>query len=167
MSNATEVKPVNTPETKPVSTPKRKPVRKFFKSFVDVKKWSSYDEVSANAKTTVGLFRRLFHLSAQETRQETYDEAIVRLGLTPEQIQERKKNFLYSALVYGAFALGFFLYFIYLLFQFRWYAACLTPILIALMVLAAYREHFWYMQMQKQKLGCNFHEWLEFVLRRA
>jgi len=154
------------PETKKVDTQKRKPIKKFFKSFVDVKKWSSYDEVSANTKNTWGLFRRLFSRATGEVRRETYEEAIVRLGLNEEQAIARKNNFLYSSLVYAAFALGFLIYFIYSLIHLRLLAAGLTIMLIVLMSLAAYREHFWYMQMQKKKLGCDFHEWLAFILRR-
>jgi len=151
---------------KNANTKKNKPIKKFFKSFVDVKKWSSYDEVSANAKTTWGLFRRLTSRGTKEIRQETYEEAIVRMGLTSEQIVTREKNFLYSAMVYGVFAIGFFLYFIYLLIHIKLVSAGLTLILVALMSLTTYREHFWYMQMHKKKLGCNFSEWLDFVLRR-
>ena len=89
------------PETKEIKvvTKKRGPVKKFFKSFVDVKKWSSYDEVVSNTKTTWGLFRRLTSHGSQAVRHETYEEAIVRLGLTEEQIVKRKNNFLYSSIV--------------------------------------------------------------------
>ncbi|MDR1057014.1 MAG: type IVB secretion system protein IcmV [Coxiellaceae bacterium] len=153
------------PETKTAETPKRKPVRNFFKSFVDVKRWSSYDEVSTNAKTVWGLFRRLTKRT-QEIRQETYEEAVACLGLTPEQIILRKKNFLYAALIYWTFALGFLIYFIYLLIHLNLLASFLTFILVIVMSLTAYREHFWYMQMQKKKLGCRFHDWITFILKK-
>ena len=155
------------PEIEKVVTQKRKPIKKFFKSFVDVKRWSSYDEVSANTKNTWSLFRKLVSRGTNETRHETYEEAIVRLGLNETQVVTRKNNFLYSFLVYAAFALGFFIYFIYLLVHLRLLAAGLSIILIVLMSLAAYREHFWYMQMKKKKLGCNFHDWLAFILGRS
>lgn len=144
---------------------KSRPIKKFFKSFVDVKKWSSYDEVSGNAKTTWSLFRRLLHRN-DNVRQETYEEAIDRLGLGQEQLAARKDNFLYSFMIYGFFSFIFFIYFVYLLFNTRLLAAFLVLILMSLMALAAYREHFWYMQMQKKKLGCTFQDWLDFILRR-
>ncbi len=147
-------------------SPKRKPIKKFFKTFVDVKKWSSFDEVSANTKNTWGLFKRLFSRGGGEKRQETYEEAIARLSLNPEEVVARKNNFLYSTMIYAFFALGFFSYLVYLLLNARFLAASLTIVLVALMLVAAYREHFWYMQMSKKKLGCSFKEWLDFVLRR-
>ena len=155
------------PEEEKVVVQKRRPIRKFFKSFVNVRKWVSYDEVSVNAKNTLSMFRRLVSRpSKDEVRVETYEEAIARLDLNPMQVLARKRNFLYSAMIYLAFALGFAVYFIYLLVNLNLVAAFLTTILIVLMSLAAYREHFWYMQMQKQKLGCTFRDWLGFVLRR-
>ncbi len=141
-------------------------VGKFFKSFVDLKKWVSYDEISSNTKNTVGFFRRLFSSQHKEVRHESYEEAISRMGLNDEQIAKRKKIFLQSAMIYGGFALGFVIYFVYLMINLRLLAASLTLIIIALMVVTAYREHFWYMQMDKKKLGCDFHDWIAFILRR-
>ncbi|CAL7959926.1 intracellular multiplication protein IcmV [Gammaproteobacteria bacterium] len=141
--------------------------KKFFKSFVDVKRWSSYDEVSANTKTTINLYRRFFSRSTEPIHQETYEQSVARLNLNETQLANRKRAFLYSALIYFAFALVFFIYFIYLLVHMHLYAACLEFILLGLVSIVAYREHFWYMQMQKKKLGCNFYDWVAFILRRA
>ena len=152
-------------EKKEVVVKKKGPAKKFFKSFVDVKKWSSYDEVSSNTKTAWGLFRRLSNRN-KDVRKETYEDAISRMGLSEEQIHQRKKNFLLSALVYAVFALGFFVYLVYLLINVKLLAASLTLLLVVLMSLATYREHFWYMQMHKRKLGCTFEDWLAFILRR-
>ena len=74
-----EEKAIKTTET--VETKKSGLVKKFFKSFVDVKKWSSYDDVSANTKTTIGLYRRFFSRSAEPIRQETYEQSVARLNL--------------------------------------------------------------------------------------
>jgi len=155
-------------EEKKVVSQKRKPIRKFFKSFVNVKAWVSYDEIKSNTKNTWSLFQRLIYRGPKEgVRQETYEEAVIRLGLTPEQLLSRKRNFLYSALLYEAFAVAFFIYFIYLLVNLKIIASCLTLILVVLMSVVAYREHFWYMQMQKKKLGCNFKDWVGFILKRS
>jgi len=152
---------------KVIETKKSGPVKRFFKSFVDVKKWSSYDEVSTNTKTTIGLYRRFFSRSTEPIHQETYEQSVARLNLNETQLANRKRVFLYSALIYSVFALGFLIYFIYLLAHMYLYAACFEFILLGLVAVAAYREHFWYMQMQKKKLGCNFYDWVAFILRRA
>ena len=146
---------------------KRRPIRAFFKSFVNVRKWSSYDEVANNVKMTGGFLRRLFSRNFKVVNSETYEESVARLHLTAEQLQQRKKVFLYSALIYGVIAMLLFIYFIYLLINLRLLAAFLDLILLTLMTVSAYREHFWYMQMQEKKLGCSFNDWLAFVLRRT
>ena len=149
-------------------TPEEKrPVKKFFKSFVDVKKWAAYDEVSSHVKTTFGLFCKLFHPEKKIVRRETYEESIARLGLTEEQLANRKKVFLYSAFTYFIFAIGVLVYLIYLLMHKRLFASFFSFILVTLFFLTAYREHFWYMQMQQKKLGCNFYDWVNFVLKRT
>lgn len=152
-------------ETK--ATKKRGLVRRFFKSFVDVKTWMAYDEVSGNAKTTLGLYRRLFSPNTKPVYHETYEESIARQNLTEAQLAARKKIFLYSAFCYFGFALCLFLYFIYVLLNKHLFAACFNLVLVSTLTLLAYHEHFWYMQMQKKKLGCNFHDWVCFILRRS
>lgn len=152
--------------SKNITPPRKGPVKRLFKSFVDVKTWLSYDNLKSDVKNVWGLFRRLFSRSRREIYRETYEEAVIRLGLTSEQIVTRKKNFLYAAIVYWLVASVFVSYFIYLIINVRLFSAFFMLILTILMVLTAYQEHFWYMQMQKKKLGCNFREWLDFVLRR-
>ena len=155
-------------EEKEITIKKRRPIRAFFKSFVNVRKWSSYDEVSADAKMTFGLFRKFFSRNtARVIKQETYEESVARLHMTEEQLLQRKKVFLYSALIYGGLAFILFVYFVYLLLTKHFLATFLALILTGLMIVSAYREHFWYMQMQKRKLGCSFSDWLAFVLRRT
>ena len=153
-------------EEKEVKVKKRGPARAFFKSFVDVRKWVSYNEISANAKTTISLFRIFFSRSAKPVYKETYEESVIRLNMTDEQLANRKKIFLYSSLVYLAVAIVLFVYFVYLLVHLRLYPAFFDFILLVFISITAYREHFWYMQMQKRKLGCTFRDWLSFILRR-
>lgn len=149
-----------------METMKRKPVKSFFKSFVDVKRWVSYDELSINIKTTLNLMRRVFFRSTKKLQSETYEESVARLNLTEEQLTSRKKVFLYSAIIYLFFAIGLFAYFIYLLMGSHLYTAAFDLILVILIAVTAYREHLWYLQMQKRKLGCTFHDWLDFILQR-
>jgi len=144
--------------------PKTVKKRGFFKSFVDIRSWISYDEIKANSKSTYSLFKRFFtKKSAKIICLETFDEAVLRLKLTEKQIQDRKKIFLYSALIYLFISLILIAYAAYLVKKLHILPAMFT-LMLALFILALmYREHLWYMQMCKKKLGCNFAEWLEFV----
>lgn len=148
-------------------TKKKGLVRSFFKSFVNVRKWSSYDELSSSVKNVIELFRRFFFHTSEPVYQETYEQSVARLGMNEMQLINRKRVFLYSALTYLVFALVFLVYFMYLLVRAHWFSAFFDLILTAVLSFMFYHEHFWYMQMQKKKLGCNFQDWIAFILRRA
>lgn len=140
---------------------------KVSKVFINPKGWLSYDEVKNNAKTVFGLFRRFFTPIKTEQRSETYEQALVRFGLNEQQAEAKKKKFLYSAIVYLIFGILFLAYFLYLLYHAKFLASFMAFILMVLMVLSFYREHFWYMQMKKKKLGCGFGDWVAFILGRS
>jgi intracellular multiplication protein IcmV len=147
--------------------PKKGIAGRFFKSFVDVKAWVSYDEVKTNTKTIYSLFARFFSKRPNKTiYQETFAEAVLRLNLTEKQINDRRKIFLYSALIYSCLSLALIAYAVYLMKKMLVVPAIFTLILTIFIVALTYREHLWYMQMSKRKLGCNFKEWLNFILRK-
>lgn len=148
--------------------PKKSVVGKFFKSFVDVKAWVSYAEIKTNAKSTYGLFARFFSNKTNKViYKETFEEAVLRLNLTEEQINTRKKIFLYSALIYLFLALALIAYVLYLTIHSHLLLATFTLILTAFIVVLAYREHLWYLQMAKRRLNCNFAEWMRFMVGRS
>lgn len=145
--------------------PKKGVIGRFFKSFVDVKAWISYDEIKLNIKSVYGLFRQIFtkrpHVNITP---ETFTEAVARLNLTEQQINQRKKTFLYSALLYWFISLALVAYAVFLIKKALIIPMLFTLILAAFVMALAYRENLWYMQMAKRKLGCSFAEWLNFML---
>jgi uncharacterized membrane protein YphA (DoxX/SURF4 family) len=149
-----------------VVTKKKGKVRKFFGSFVNVRAWVAYDELVANLGNTCGFFKRFFSRYQKEIRKESYEEAVARMALTEEQLQHRKNTFLKSAITYLIFVLILCGYAIYLSIKSKFLALFLVLFLLVPTILITYREHFWYMQMERKKLGCTFCEWLEFIFRR-
>lgn len=147
--------------------PKKGKVGRFFKSFVDVKTWISYDEVKTNTKSIYSLFARFFSSrNKNPILKETFEEAVIRLNLTEKQIIERKKIFLYSALIYLSIALILIAYALHLAVNSHIVLAIFTLILTTFIATLAYREHLWYMQMSRRKLGCSFAEWKDFVFEK-
>ena len=156
----------STVKAKKVITKKKGKVRKFFGSFVNVKTWVAYDELVTNLGNTCGFFKSFFSRPQKEIRKESYEEAVARMALTEEQLQRRKDIFLKSAIVYFIFVLMLCGYATYLLVKLKFLVLLLVLILLIPTGLIACSEHFWYMQMEKKKLGCTFNEWLEFIFRR-
>ena len=139
----------------------------FFKSFVNVRAWVSYDEIKNNTKSIYGLFIRFFSNKTNKViHEETFEEAILRLNLTEKQMNDRKKIFLYSALIYLCVALLLMAYALHLFTNSHALLAIFTLTLTTFVTTLAYREHLWYMQISKRKLGCNFSEWLKFMFEK-
>ena len=132
-----------------------------------VKRWVSYDELKTNFLSLAGLFRRLFKRETiEQPRCESYEEAVMRMNLSEQDLDERRRQFLKSAICYLLVALLLWINGIWLIAHLKLLGAGIALILALTLTLNAYHEHFWYMQMSQHKLGCTFRDWLTFVLRR-
>ncbi|MCL5261663.1 MAG: type IVB secretion system protein IcmV [Gammaproteobacteria bacterium] len=141
--------------------------RGFFKSFVDVRRWVFYDEIINNAKIIVNLGKSVLLLDKKPTTTETFAEAVERFQLSENDLVLKEKHFFQFTLSY--LIIGFLLlcYATYLLlFVDALMVGSAVIIMALLMFVYAYREHFWFMQIRKRKLGCSFKEWVRFVTKR-
>ena len=143
-----------------------KVAKKFLKSFVDIRSWSSYDELSNNTKNVLGSMKKFFVRDNKERFHETYEEALSRLNLTEQDQITRKRYFLLFSLFYFAVAIALIYYGFSMLIGHHLFAMVVSFILAFITLILAYRESFWYMQMSKRKLGCKFSEWISFVFKR-
>jgi len=157
--------PKNPVIEKPVKV-KRRPIRTFFKNLVNVRRWSNYDRVKDTGKIVFGTAKEFFIREKPEIRTETFEAAIQRMNLREEDVKARKRIFYYYSILYFLFALGLLSYGIYLLINLHFLAAIGSLALMILLLVYAYRESFWYMQMQNRKLGCTYKDWVAFILRR-
>jgi len=119
-------------------------------------------------KNTAGYFTQqtkiLFKIQKAHTN-ESFEEAVDRLGLTSEDLQQRSQQ--YSALVYLflLFSTLILLYGIYIYRQGNWMGGLMCFSLILYSLSCAFRFHFWNFQIKHQKLGCTFMDWLKFNLK--
>lgn len=139
---------------------------KAFKPLVNFPAWMGWKQLSQTGKDISSNAKEL--LTPQKaTRQETFDAAVRRLGLSEQDIQQRMKAFKKMALLYSVIALGLAGYCIYLVIFAHVAAAFLTLILVTLALTLAFREHFWYFQMKNRRLGCTIKDWLNSLWRGA
>jgi intracellular multiplication protein IcmV len=134
-------------------------IKRTVKPFVDVKTWVGYDQAKQNASSIIELFKGLFKKSESPAK-ETFEEAVQRLGLTEESLEERKKNFIFLTLFYFCIALGLLAYAIYLGFQGSYHGAIACFSIMFIAWAQTFRYHFWLFQLKQRKLGCTFQEWL-------
>lgn len=99
-------------------------------------------------------------VTQRPVREETFEEALIRLNLTEQDIEKRESEFKRLVIIFALIGLGVLLYFIYAVTQKAWIAS-LGSIGIFLVVLAQlFRYHFWLFQIRQKRLGCTFKEWL-------
>jgi intracellular multiplication protein IcmV len=137
----------------------------FFRSMVDFPTWMNVKNLRESGDGIAKTFRSLQEVPLF-TRQETFEEAVARLGLDEKSIQKRIQQCLLSAWIYLACSVALFIYGICLLIFTHFTGAFIAWLLAVLAGVFAYREAFWYCQMKKRKLGCSFNEFLNFISRR-
>lgn len=128
-----------------------------------VRKWVDYDRLSDNATGLKKVFLKLI-VPAAPKHHESFESAVVRLKLTPADIQKRMSSLKRLLVLMLVIAATIFIYTIYNLIKAHWIAVILSFILFILTLVVAFRYHFWHFQLQQRKLGATFREWLFFGL---
>ncbi len=96
---------------------------------------------------------------------ESYEEAIKRLNLTQEDLDDRKKMFTQQTILYMTAALLVLAYGVYLAFQQQIISMVVAFMVAGLALSYAFRSHFWLFQIKQKKLGCTFKEYLDSSLK--
>jgi intracellular multiplication protein IcmV len=143
----------------------KKPSRFGFRAFINVKSWLAFDDVKGYGKIVSSLAKDVFKRKQPE-HNETFAEAIKRLNLTETDLVAKAKQFLLLAAIYVGAAILAFGYLIYLFYTGHLLPTILVIVLIMIFLSCALREHFWYMQIKQRKLGCNFKDWTQFILKK-
>jgi len=129
-----------------------------FKPMVDVKAWLCINAVKDNTRIVSSLAKAVF-TPAKAKQNETFEQAVQRLNLTEDVLQERVKNFSRLALFYVVVAVGFLFYAVYLAIFGSFGSFLLALVVCCLVLTQAFRFHFWIFQIQHRKLGCGIDEW--------
>lgn len=140
--------------TKPSKT------RRFVKSVFNVREWSDWDRTKSGTNWLVETINKLF-VPQQQTAEENFDEAMVRLKINEEDLENRKKSLLNVAILMAVFAFLIFLYAVYQLIYLNIAATILSFVVMGIALVLAFRYHFWYYQLKVRKLGCSIQEWFK------
>ena len=129
------------------------------KTFFDPRGWIGYDELKAYNKIIISDIKSSLK-PATPTYSETFVEAMERLNVTEADVQETAKRFLIYTVLFVvlagiSFATAFYLLFTHGTFSGWILALCCTMLLLV----QAFRYHFWHFQIKHRKLGCTFKEW--------
>ena len=131
------------------------------KTFLNPRGWLDYEQVKQEGQAFIGLFKAVFvkDVNQPPVIQETFEEAMQRLNITPDEIENTKNNYLTFAIFFvlaGVVLIGFS---IYMLLHGFLLGTLLSIAIIAVLFAQAFRFHFWSFQIKHRKLGCTFEEW--------
>ncbi len=124
-----------------------------------VTKWAGLDQIKDSTRGVANLGRNLF-LAEQANYAETFEEAMQRLNITQEQLNERRKEFTRLMIIYFFISLAIFAYSIYVVAVHKNFMGFMMGFAITLYALTyVFKYHFWIYQIKNKKLGCTLREW--------
>ena len=137
---------------------------KFFKNTQERLKRASnvsllVEQVSFIKKIATGLFK-----IKRSDRQDSFED-LSNLGVSDEKVQEARQAFkrLFSLfLIISGLVL---LYVLYSLVERNFFTAVIAFAVFLMCLSQSFKYHFWFVQIEKKKLGCSFSEWLDYTLK--
>jgi intracellular multiplication protein IcmV len=129
------------------------------KTFFDPSAWIGVPEIKDHTKTIWQIIRGLF-VTPTSTYSETFEEALVRMNLTEQDIKDQADRYFNYAVLFATLVIVSIVFAFYLLFVERTVSGFLLGLAVSgVFGSQAFRYHFWYFQIQQRKLGCTFEEW--------
>jgi intracellular multiplication protein IcmV len=124
-----------------------------------VDKWMSLDYLNETAERFKILMMDIV-VPQKATHSETFEEAMVRLELTEEDLVQRQLEF--RRLFYFFFIISFIIvgYGLYLAFTSSLIPALICFGLAIYSLSQAFRFHFWLFQLRERRLGCSIKDWI-------
>lgn len=136
-------------------------IGKTVKPLINFPAWMGWNQIAQGGKTIKDAAKSLMENTKADPgrRKETFEQAVARLRLSPDDLKQRMKQFRMMAIFYAVISLALFVYAIYLFINLSVMGGILSTVLTALAAALAFRQHFWYFQMKQRKLGCTVKEW--------
>jgi intracellular multiplication protein IcmV len=97
-------------------------------------------------------------------RQDTF-EGLGDLGISTEKITEARSAFKRLFTIFLVISFLVLLYFFYRLAHGHFTSAVISFAVLVMCLSQAFKYHFWFVQIEKKKLGCSFAEWLDYTLK--
>ena len=129
-----------------------------------VRQWSDYDRVKDSTNYLVNGIKKLFVLQrphADTTAKESFDTAVKQYKLDEQQITKQQKSLFRLSMLMLGLALCAFAYGIYCIMYSTWRAVITDFAVTILILILAFRYHFWYFQIKERRLGCSVKQWMK------
>jgi intracellular multiplication protein IcmV len=129
------------------------------KTFFNPTAWFGVDTLKTQHNVIWRILKGLFTAPKPE-REETFEEAMVRLNLTEEDIKSALVSYRYYTLIFAVLGFVMFAYSFYLLFRYGTFLGWLLGLAVTVLFFSqAFKYDFWVFQIKRRKLGATFAEW--------
>jgi intracellular multiplication protein IcmV len=129
------------------------------KSMFNISTWIGTQQLKEQTKALSDVAQSLV-TPATPKYNETFEEALIRLNLSEQDIINRTYEFKRLIILFSLITFFLLLYLIYLLLEHSWLGSVGCLGIMFVMIGQIFRYHFWLYQIQERKLGCTFREWL-------
>lgn len=129
-----------------------------------VDRWVDLSYLKKSSAYYVEESKRLF-TAQQPQQEEEFEEAVLRLALSPEDLSQQSKRYAYMAVLFIAIGALIFSYALLLVFLKNWMGSIICFALTLYALTLAFRSHFWHFQMSQKKLGCSVSEWFKSLIK--
>lgn len=136
------------------------------KQKVNPRAWMGYEHIHSSGQFIKDEVKRLFtiNFSVQEKEQhDSYEKMMLDLSLTEDDLNSRKKNFLFATMLFCFLSLASLGYIIYQYMSAHYISILPSFVLCILFLTLAFRYHFWYFQLKVKRLGCSLEDWLGYI----
>lgn len=134
------------------------------KTFINPAGWLDFDFLKFQNQTIIDACKPLFK-TPNEVEEETFENAMKRLGLTEADVKQGGETYHYYALFFLLLGFLTLFYSFYLLFRYFTIAGWIIGLATtSLFFVQAFKFDFWSYQMRNRKLGVTFNEWARSIL---
>ena len=142
---------------------KRKGFKRYASSMFNVSRWVGTEEIRESYRSLRSMVSSFCTIDQPEY-EESFEEAMIRLSLTTEDLEARRKYYLWFAFFYLMIAVGLAAYAYYLYGEGQPMAGTVCLPLVMVMLVFFFKYHFWYTQIKHKRLGMGVSQWLVALL---
>ena len=130
---------------------------------VRVDRWIDLTSLQNSTRYFWDRTKSLFSIQTAE-HPESFEEAVDRMGLSPETVTKQSERFLRLSLFFVLMTTALLIYTIILYHLKNWTGMGICTSLSLYALSLAFRFHFWHFQISQKKLGCHVWEWCRLIL---
>ncbi len=133
---------------------------------IRVDKWMSLDHIEETFDRTKFILKDMLKPKKAQ-RHETFEQAMERLALDEEDVEQRKREFAKLTIAFMCIGLFILFYGAFMLYKGHAWITLITAFLSIYSFSQAFHFHFWLFQLKNKKLGCSFSEWFNSEIRSS